>query len=58
MFEQWAGATRFRDGVRSYLREFSYRNTETEDLWRHLGTATDVEVAPMLNSWILQGGHR
>ncbi len=57
MFEQWAGATRFRDGVRSYLREFSYRNTETEDLWRHLGTATDVEVAPMLNSWILQGGH-
>jgi len=57
MFERWAGADEFRNGVRSYLTRHSYANTDTPDLWRELGEATGVDVPAMMNTWILQGGH-
>ena len=33
MLEQYLGAERFRQGVSHYLRQHSYGNTETSDLW-------------------------
>ena len=57
MMEQWIGAEAFRDGVRGYLAEHSYANTDTADLWLALSSATGQPVGEIMDSWILQGGH-
>ena len=57
MFERWAGADEFREGVRLYLARHAYANTDTPDLWESLAEATGVDVGAMMNTWILQGGH-
>ncbi len=56
MLEQYLGAEVFRDGVRAYLRDHSYANTETADLWDALEAASGEPVRAMMNTWILQGG--
>ncbi|MFN8052369.1 MAG: M1 family aminopeptidase [Acidimicrobiales bacterium] len=57
MFERWAGADAFREGVRRYLSRHAYGNTDTPDLWSALAEATGADVSAMMNTWILQGGH-
>ncbi len=57
MLEQYLGADAFCDGVRHYLRLHSYANTETHDLWDALAESTGEPVRPVMDSWILQGGH-
>ncbi len=58
MVEQYLGPERFRDGVRRYLAEHAYANTETTDLWDALEGASGGEpVRAMLDTWIFQGGH-
>ncbi|KAJ3387394.1 hypothetical protein HDU92_001972 [Lobulomyces angularis] len=48
----WAlGETVFKSGVRTYLREFSYSNADTSDLWRHLSVSSGKDVAELMNSW-------
>ncbi|MGH9304082.1 MAG: M1 family aminopeptidase, partial [Acidimicrobiales bacterium] len=57
MVQQYVGEERFRDGVRRYLREHQFANTEAGELWSALETeAADVPVADLMHSWILQGG--
>lgn len=36
MLENMIGPEKFRYGVSSYLKQFAYKNAETEDLWKHL----------------------
>ena len=57
MIEQWIGPDAFRDGVRAYLDEFRYSNTDTADLWAALARGTGQPVGEIMDSWILQGGH-
>lgn len=57
MIEQYLGVEVFREGVGNYLREHSYANTETEDLWRGLDSASEGGVGEIMNTWILQGGY-
>ncbi len=57
MLEQWLGATVFRDGIRLYLRRHSYANAVTGDLWRALEEISGQNVAEVMNTFILQGGH-
>ncbi len=57
MIEQYLGVDAFREGVGTYLREHSYANTETEDLWKGLDSASDGGVGEIMNTWILQGGY-
>jgi puromycin-sensitive aminopeptidase len=62
MLEQFLGPEVFRDGIRSYLERFAYKNTETSDLWHALEEATDragrhVPVAELMDSFIFQGGY-
>ncbi len=58
MLEQYLGPERFRQGVRRYLTEHAYANTETTDLWDALEAVSDGEpVRAMLDTWIFQGGH-
>jgi puromycin-sensitive aminopeptidase len=57
MLEQYLGEDRFRDGIRRYLAEHAYGNTETHDLWDALEAATGEPVRRMMDTWIFQGGH-
>jgi len=57
MLEQYLGAERFRSGVSHYLREHSYGNTETSDLWDAIERVTGDPVRQMMDSWIWQPGY-
>ncbi len=57
MLEQYLGADRFRDGIRSYLRQHAYSNTDTSDLWKALEAATGEPVERIAEAWIFRGGH-
>ncbi|MDZ7732008.1 MAG: M1 family metallopeptidase [Acidimicrobiia bacterium] len=56
MLEQYLGAGIFREGIRDYLREHQYANTETGDLWEALEAASGEPVRRIMDSWIFQGG--
>src|SRR5437867_1821088 len=56
MLEQFLGESTFRRGTRNYLKEFSYGNTRTEDLWRALGTASGKPVGALMGTWTRQTG--
>ncbi|MPY96295.1 MAG: M1 family peptidase, partial [Acidimicrobiia bacterium] len=56
MVEQYLGEDAFRAGVRRYLEQHSYANTETTDLWDALEAETGQPVRGMADSWIFQGG--
>jgi puromycin-sensitive aminopeptidase len=56
MLEQYLGADAFRDGIRAYLRQHAYGNTETTDLWDALEQTTGEPVRRIMDSWIFQGG--
>jgi puromycin-sensitive aminopeptidase len=57
MIEQYLGVEAFRAGVANYLNMHAYGNTETDDLWRGLDSASDGGVGDIMNTWILQGGY-
>jgi puromycin-sensitive aminopeptidase len=57
MVEQYLGEDRFRAGVRRYLEENAYGNTETSDLWDAIEAATGQPVRAVADSWIFQGGY-
>jgi puromycin-sensitive aminopeptidase len=58
MLEQYLGTDRFRDGVRRYLADHRYGNTETTDLWDAIeSSAEGLPIRALMDSWIGQGGH-
>ena len=57
MLEQYLGAERFRDGIRRYLDEHRFGNTETHDLWDAIEKATGEPVRRIMDGWIWQGGY-
>ncbi|HZD17116.1 MAG TPA: M1 family metallopeptidase, partial [Actinomycetota bacterium] len=57
MLEQYLGAQRFRDGIRKYLADHRFGNTETHDLWDAIEDATGEPVRRIMDGWIWQGGY-
>ena len=57
MLEQYLGEDRFRSGIRKYMVDHAYGNTETTDLWDAIETASGEPVRRIMDSWIFQGGH-
>jgi len=57
MLEQYLGGERFRDGIRRYLDEHRFGNTETHDLWDAIEKATGEPVRRIMDGWIWQGGY-
>jgi puromycin-sensitive aminopeptidase len=57
MLEQYLGAPVFRQGISRYLKDHSYGNTETSDLWDALEAESGEPVRQTMDSWILQGGY-
>ncbi len=57
MLEQYLGPTVFRDGVRRYLDRHAFGNTETADLWRALGEASELPIPEVMDGWIFHPGY-
>jgi puromycin-sensitive aminopeptidase len=57
MLEQYIGPAVFRDGVRRYLERHAFGNTETADLWRALGEASELPIPEVMDGWIFHPGY-
>lgn len=56
MLEQHIGESVFRSGLRRYMAQHAYSNTETTDLWDAIEAECDQPVRAIMDSWIFQGG--
>ncbi|WP_440056626.1 M1 family metallopeptidase (plasmid) [Pseudoalteromonas sp. T1lg65] len=54
MVENWLGEDVFRQGMRNYIRKYSYKNAEAADLWRELGAVSGKDVESVLSSFMSQ----
>ena len=57
MLEQYLGEEEFRSGIRKYMANHQYGNTETTDLWDAIEEVSGEPVRRIMDSWIFQGGH-
>lgn len=57
MLYDWIGGEKFREGLRSYLKTFAYKNAATEDLWEHLAKASGSPVAEVMSAWTQKLGY-
>ncbi len=56
MLESFVTEKNFRAGLRVYLKKFSYKNAEGNDLWDEIGKSAKMPVRSMVNSWLKQVG--
>lgn len=57
MLNQYLGAQNFRDGLRHYLKEHAYGNTDTVDLWNSLAKVSGLPVQSFMHAWTSQPGY-
>jgi tricorn protease interacting factor F2/3 len=56
MIETYVGEEKFREGVSSYLREFSFSNAKGEDLWDSIGRVSRLPVPGIARVWTARPG--
>ena len=57
MLAHYLGPDAFRDGLRHYLKQHAYGNTDTVDLWEALETISKKPVKKFMNAWTTQAGY-
>ena len=57
MFETFIGEENFKEGVRSYLKKYEYKNTHSSDLWNELTNSSSYNLSGILPTWIKQEGY-
>jgi len=56
MLHNFIGNEAFKQGMKHYLTTHSYQNTQTEDLWASLETASGKPVGKVMTTWTSQMG--
>lgn len=56
MLEQWLGEDKFRSGIQAYLDAHRFKNASTADLSAALKSASGVDPAPVLHSFLDSSG--
>jgi aminopeptidase N/puromycin-sensitive aminopeptidase len=56
MEENWVGEETFRDGIRAYLKKFSYSNAAAEDWWGTMTASTKQPFDAVMKSFVDQTG--
>lgn len=56
MLNNYLGKDIFRDGLRHYLKEHAYKNTDTIDLWASLAKVSGKPVEKFMHAWTSQSG--
>jgi aminopeptidase N len=57
MLKKYLGETAFRDGLRHYLKQHAYKNTDTVDLWDALEHVSKKPVKKMMSAWTSKPGY-
>jgi len=57
MLATYLGEKDFRDGLRHYLKKFSYKNAKTEDLWTALEKISKKPVKKFMQNWTGKAGY-
>lgn len=57
MLAEYVGEKDFRDGLRYYLKKYSYQNTETNHLWESLEKISKKPVTKIMSAWTGKPGH-
>jgi aminopeptidase N len=57
MLHSFVGPDKFRQGLQNYLKKYSYRNTDTKDLWNSITEASGVSVNSFMSAWTTQSGY-
>ncbi|EQC33310.1 hypothetical protein SDRG_09289 [Saprolegnia diclina VS20] len=57
MLCEYLGQDVFYKGIQAYLKQFSYQNAVTFDLWHALEEASGLPLATMMNTWTKQTGY-
>ena len=56
MVENWLGPDTFREGIRAYLKKYSYSNAAAEDFWGTMASVTKQPVDAVMKSFVDQPG--
>ena len=56
MVQQFVGNEAFQRGLANYFKEHAYGNTQGNDLWQALATASGKDILDMMNTWASQPG--
>src|SRR5712692_8103676 len=56
MVEQWMGEDAFRDGIRAYLKKYSWSNAAAEDFWVTMAASSKKPVEVVMKSFVDQPG--
>ena len=57
MLHRYLGEKSFRDGLRLYLKQHAYGNTDTIDLWEALETVSKRPVKTFMSAWTSNSGY-
>ena len=52
MLQNYLGSHNFQEGIKIYLKRFSYRNTFSEDLWNALTESSNQSVSSIMSMWV------
>lgn len=56
MIDEYLEFTSFRNGLRSYIRKFAYKNAQANDLWTCIQKASQKPVKDIMRKFIMQEG--
>ena len=56
MVEGWLGRDTFRDGIRAYLKKYSFSNAAAEDFWGTMAASSKKPVDVVMKSFVDQPG--
>lgn len=57
MVRSLLGDEALRKGLKYYFDHHKYGNATGDDLWNALSTATDLDIAKIMHTWLLQPGY-
>ncbi len=57
MLAEFLGENKFKEGLRHYIKKYSYKNTKTIDLWNSFEEVSGKPVIKMMSSWTKQTGY-
>lgn len=56
MLAEYVGEEKFLKGVSIYLKAHLYSNTVTEDLWKGIQSATNLDIPRVMDNWVKEMG--
>ena len=56
MMYDFIGEEAIRNGLKSYFKEFAYKNTVSDDLWKHFSDSSGLDIKKFMDPWLKQSG--